>query len=56
MAFNNATRLACASNINNTTEDKVKIIAKIMPKMFQIACTMETALKNSREEEEDAPF
>ena len=56
MAFNNATRLACASNINNTTKDKVELIAEIMPRMFQIACTMETALKNTKEEEEDAPF
>ena len=56
MAFNNATRLACSSNINNSTKDKVELIAEIMPRMFQIACTMETALKDSKEKEEDAPF
>ena len=49
-----ATQLVCAESM--TTEERVEKIAEIMPRMFQIACTMETAIEKTKKEEDDVPF
>ena len=47
MAFNNATRLV--ANNNETVSQKVKLIEKIMPEMFKIACSMPSETDNDND-------
>ena len=62
MAFNNATRLVC--NVNTDHKAKVKMIEQIMPKMFEIACSMKPLVSNNvpsevkkvEEKDDDLPF
>ena len=62
MAFNNATRLL--TNSKMPYEDKVKAIERIMPKMFEIACSMKPLVSNNvpsevkkvQENDDDLPF
>tara|TARA_R110002020_G_scaffold117911_4_gene269490 strand:+ start:7041 stop:7562 length:522 start_codon:yes stop_codon:yes gene_type:complete len=58
MAFNNATRLVNYSKM--PYEDKVEAIEKMMPKMFEIACSMKYLTKTEApkvvKEDDDAPF
>lgn len=68
MAFNNATRLVAAEDLNDEVglKEKVAIIESIMPGMFKIACSMpmpEHENNNNRkpeaekkENEDDLPF
>lgn len=62
MAFNNATRLLTNSKMLYT--DKVEAIETIMPKMFEIACSMKPLVSNNvpsevkkvEEKDDDLPF
>ena len=40
MAFNNATRLVGSTLVEDSLDDAVKAIDRIMPEMFRIACSM----------------
>lgn len=55
MAFNNATRIACSYN-GTDEQEKVEIIASIMPKMFEIAQGLDSILDKSGKEEDELPF
>ena len=55
MAFNNATRLV--ANISDITPNqKVLLVEEIMPKMFRIACLMETSIQKEKDDDEKVPF
>ena len=47
MAFNNATRVACSMPLHGdeTPDDRLKLIAELTPKMFEIARSMSTTSK-----------
>lgn len=62
MAFNNSTKLVASEKLHEETDinDKVKLVEMIMPKMFEIACSMpeEPKKEESKKEEvkDDLPF
>ena len=55
MAFNNATRLVSSIPLHadESVEDKVGLIGKLTPEMFQIACNMPD---QKPKEDDDVPF
>lgn len=55
MAFNNATRIACSYN-GTGEQEKVEIIASIMPKMFEIAQGLDSILDKPEPEDDNVPF
>jgi len=60
MAFNNATRVACSIPLHGdeTPDDRIKLIAELTPKMFEIACSMSTTskLESTTSKSDDVPF
>ncbi len=64
MAFNNATRLINSVEGENNINKKVEMIQEIMPKMFEIACSMKpltdhvlpSEIKKAKENDDDLPF
>ena len=57
MAFNNATRIACSCDVR-TSEEKVKIVANIMPQMFEIAKGLDSQIEEqpAKKDDDALPF
>ena len=56
MTFNNATKIACSCG--GKSEEKVKIVAKIMPQMFEIAKGLDSQVEEqpAKKDDDDLPF
>lgn len=56
MAFNNATKIACSCT--GESKDKVKIVAKIMPQMWEIVNSLDSLMEEPAQEvgDDDLPF
>ena len=56
MAFNNATKIACSCT--GRSEEKVKIVAKIMPQMWEIVNSLDSLMEEPAQEvdDDDLPF
>jgi len=56
MAFNNATKLVSSEKLHEEADinDKVALVKMIMPKMFEIACSMPDEVQ--KKDDDDLPF